>query len=84
MLVKPLQCITQSSIPNIANTHFRTQSKSVAQFKMETSTPHPAQKAEVPLAGCLAGKRISLKLLMSLECTNEDCILMQPDKEVRT
>ena len=51
---------------------------------MEISIPHSDQNAEVSLAACLAGKRISLKLLMSLECTNEDCILMQPDKEART
>lgn len=51
---------------------------------MEISIPRSDQKAEVSLAGYLAGKRISLKLLKSLECINEDCILIQPDKEVRT
>lgn len=49
---------------------------------MEISVPHSDQK--VALAACLAEKRISLKLFMRLECRNTDCILIQPDKEIRT
>lgn len=81
MLAEP--SITPSSIPNTANTSLRMQAKSCPILN-RAMIPHSDQKAGASLAADWAGKIISLKLLMSLECTNEDCTLIQPDREGRT